>query len=125
MRKTPTGRVLVVDDNPFIQRLAESVLLEAGHEVDLAEDGAAALSLLHARLTHYDVVVLDVQLPKVDGLEILRTLQTLRADLPVILSSGYPVDGRLRVAHLLRKPYLSSELLEAVERILRARLVAA
>jgi CheY-like chemotaxis protein len=124
MNHTQGARVLVVEDNTFVQRLAESVLLEAGFAVDVAEDGQAALALLGARVQDYDVLLLDMRLPRLSGQDVLSAVRELRPDLPVVVSSGFPVDPALRVAGLLRKPYLARELVDVVTRALKSRCAA-
>jgi len=69
---TPT-RVLVVDDEPQIRRALAINLRARGYEVDLAEDGRTALEL--AARSHPDVVVLDLGLPELDGVEVIRGLR--------------------------------------------------
>ncbi|MDE3011636.1 MAG: response regulator [Pseudomonadota bacterium] len=123
----PTLRVLVIDDSPTIRRSAEMVLARAGLQVDLAENGFAAL----ARISDCrpDLILLDVMMPRLDG---YQTCSLLRrnpafADVPVIMLSGKDtvfdrVRGRLAGSDLyLTKPFTSETLLEAVHAHLPAR----
>jgi signal transduction histidine kinase len=68
----PRARVLVVEDNPTNQRVAEGMLRHLGCEVDIAEDGAVALDKLSRRGAAYDLVLMDCQLPILDGFEATR-----------------------------------------------------
>jgi DNA-binding response OmpR family regulator len=65
-----TEKILVIEDDQFLRELYDELLKEDGYEVDLAEDGEQGLSKFLQG--GYDLVLLDIMLPKVDGLEILR-----------------------------------------------------
>ena len=83
-------RILLVDDDPVIPEAYRKKLLEAGFQVDIASDGLAAIRLLH--FTPPDVVVLDVEMPKLSGLDVLRYLHSdtsLKAVRVIILSNMY------------------------------------
>ena len=66
-------KILVVEDDQFLRELYEELLKEEGYIVDLASDGDIGLTKLQAG--GYDLVLLDIMLPKIDGLEILRKLK--------------------------------------------------
>ena len=128
VRRTRAGRVLVVEDEFHVRRLASHVLRSAGHTVGEAEDGLEAVALFAGTPDDWDVVLLDLQLPRLSGLDVFRRMRALRPGVLVLLSSGNVHDGlddaelREGVAGVLPKPYLPSDLLGAVERILaRAR----
>ena len=95
-RLRPIGarrRILVVDDNPVNRLVAEGMVRALGHDVDTAEDGLAALEALGRAA--YDAVLLDVQMPRLDG---YATTRALRADdawteLPVIAMTATAIDG--------------------------------
>ncbi|HKY36382.1 MAG TPA: protein kinase [Polyangiaceae bacterium] len=82
------GRVLLVDDQPKLLRLFERSLTKAGHEVVTAENGRSAVELV--RTQDFDVVVSDVRMPDMGGVELLRELHERDPDLPVLLVSGSP-----------------------------------
>jgi DNA-binding NtrC family response regulator len=82
----PLGRALLVDDEPELRRLLRRTLVRAGFEVVEAADGRAALEA--ARLAHFDVVISDVRMPRMGGLELLERLQLEEPGLPVVLISG-------------------------------------
>jgi twitching motility two-component system response regulator PilG len=116
-----SARVLVIDDSPTIRRSAEIVLTRAGLQVELAEDGFAAL----ARISDLrpDLILLDVVMPRLDG---YQTCSLLRrnpafADVPVVMLSGKDsvfdrVRGRLAGSDLyLTKPFTPESLLSAVQ----------
>ncbi len=70
MADNQTEKILVIEDDQFLRDLYEELLKEEGYEVDLAEDGEQGLSKFLQG--GYDLVLLDIMLPKIDGLEILR-----------------------------------------------------
>ena len=80
------GRVLLVDDQPELRRIFRRTLVRLGHEVVEASNGRAAIELV--RQQHFDVVLSDVRMPDMDGLELLQQLGELDAELPVVLISG-------------------------------------
>ncbi|MBI5015639.1 MAG: PAS domain S-box protein [Deltaproteobacteria bacterium] len=111
--------LLVVDDEEPLLELAEEILGEAGYETLRAESGEAALSLLRSG-AGVDLVLLDLNMPGMGGLECLRQLREITPDLRVLVASGYPA-GPLRAdlallgaGPLLRKPYRAADLLSAV-----------
>ena len=118
-RLTPGfGTVLVVDDERGVRQLACEVLREEGYRAVEADNGDLALRLLTEQGEAIRAVLLDVTMPRRDGLSTLRELRRNRPNLPVILSSGrgIPIDGS-RDQHLrfLSKPYPIESLLLAVE----------
>lgn len=80
-----TRRILVVDDNEGLRRLVSRALGIEGIEVDEASDGDEGLR--RALASRYDVVVLDLQLPKLDGMAVLRQLLSARPDQVVVVCS--------------------------------------
>lgn len=83
----PDIRVLLVDDEQAIHRIIEAVLTRVGIEVDSALNGSQAL--LKIRNAPYDVIVLDQHMPGMSGLEVLRELQHISPDIPVIMLTAF------------------------------------
>jgi len=81
------SRILVVEDEPGLQQLYKLELEEVGHQVMLCGDGESALAA--TRDEGFDLVVLDIKLPRMDGTEVLHELKKRNRDLPVILNSAY------------------------------------
>lgn len=112
-------RILIVEDDPKIRSYIEKGLREAGHTIDLAEDGEIGLHM--ATTEKYDVLIVDRMLPKLDGLSLIRTLRgTGNITCVLILSSLGDVDDRvtgLRVGgdDYLVKPFAFVELQARVE----------
>jgi DNA-binding response OmpR family regulator len=117
-------RILVVEDERKVAAFVRQGLVEEGHVVEVAADGEAALDAV-AGGPPYDLVVLDVMLPKPDGLSVLKTLRARRVQAPVLLLTAR--DGVAdKVAGLdagaddyLAKPFAFEELLARVRALLR------
>ncbi|MFJ6636162.1 response regulator transcription factor [Streptomyces sp. NPDC091376] len=119
------GRVLVVDDDPAIRRALERGLRLAGFSVSLADGGRPALDL--ARERPADVVVLDISMPDIDGIEVCRTLREDGDDVPVLMLSALDETAD-RIAGLqaggddyLVKPFALQELVLRLDALLRRR----
>ena len=83
--------VLVVEDEPAVRELVADFLRDEGYEVEEARDGAEAIHRLdwhHRRADHLCAVLLDMMLPRVDGVGVLRHLATVGADVPVVAMSA-------------------------------------
>lgn len=119
-------RVLVVDDEPPIRRFLRTSLSAQGYEVAEAEDGAAALEAIARR--EPDLLILDLGLPGLDGLEVIRRLRGSGAALPVIvLSSRVDEAGKVEALDLgaddyVTKPFGMDELLARLRAALRHKL---
>ncbi len=81
-------KILVVDDEENIRELYREELTEEGYEVFLAADGEQAVKM--ADEIKPDLVTLDVRMPGMDGIEVLRALKEKRRDLPMIMCTAYP-----------------------------------
>ncbi len=80
-------RILVVDDEPFIGLLYQEEFEEEGYEVKVVSRGGTVLAVLDG--FEPDLVTLDIKMPDVNGIEMLRVLKERRGNLPVILCTGY------------------------------------
>jgi len=76
----PSGLVMVAEDDPINAELFQDLLESQGWKVDLAEDGEVALAKIAA--SHYDLLLLDLHMPKIDGVDVLRRLQRGDIDRP-------------------------------------------
>ena len=119
-------RVLVVDDEPPIRRFLRASLLAQGYDVMEAEDGEKALQEIRRRPA--DLLVLDLGLPGIDGLEVIRRLRGNGATVPIIvLSSRMDEAGKVEALDLgaddyVTKPFGMDELLARIRTAMRHRL---
>ena len=124
-KKPHLGRVLVVDDDLSIRRVCARVLGAEGWNVTLADNGRAALNELDASKVPFDCVLSDVNMPEVDGFELVRAMRTRDDDIPVLLMTGDPsLDGAVRAidygaVSYITKPFSQEALAAAVARAAR------
>jgi PAS domain S-box-containing protein len=116
-------RVLVVDDEPDVRELTETMLRHLGLQVLTAVDGQAALDLLRAHANEVDLVLLDLTMPGLGGTEVLEQIERIRRDLPVVLMSGYNEGYSARgcadrIAGFLQKPFSSEQLGQLLRSVL-------
>src|SRR4051812_18314439 len=82
------GRVLVVDDEASLRRIIARVLTKAGHEVVEAADGKFATEIVGTQ--SFDVIISDIAMPAMDGIQLLKAVREHDLDVPVVLMSGLP-----------------------------------
>ncbi|MEK6583021.1 MAG: response regulator [Nitrospirota bacterium] len=80
-------KILVVDDDLHIQKLYKEELEEEGYEVVIAESGAKAMELFTQE--NFDLVTLDILMPDIDGIKLLRQMKEKKPRLPIIMSTAY------------------------------------
>ncbi len=123
----PTGRILVVDDEPSMRELLQIVLRREGYEVLLAENGRAALATLERQPV--DVLISDIKMPDMSGVEVLREAKRLDADLVGIMVTAYASTDtavealRLGAYDYLTKPFDVDELKAKVRNALERRVL--
>jgi two-component system response regulator BaeR len=116
--------ILVVDDEPQIAQIATDYLRRAGFEVEIAGDGVRALDSFRGRRP--DLIVLDLGLPKMDGLDVARAIRR-ESDTPIVmLTARVEEDDRLRGFEIgaddyITKPFSPRELVARVRAVLRRR----
>lgn len=125
-------RILVVDDDPHIRFIIETILTVEGYEVATADSGDEALRVSSKR--PYDLVLTDLILPGIDGIETILRLRALQPELRIIAMSGgwnggahtcLPLAGKLGACRTLAKPFDRMTLLNAVELEVGSPLLAA
>lgn len=115
-------RVLVVDDEASIRDLLAKTLALAEYDVDLAPDGRTALERL--RIIPYDLLITDLKMPGVDGLAVIREARRMKADMPVIIITGFSTEAsaieavNLGVSGYLTKPFRVPRVLAAAAKAL-------
>jgi CheY-like chemotaxis protein len=130
-------QILVVDDDPAARVLASRVFSEAGFEVTAVQSGLECLERFRKRPNGFDLIVLDLSMPFMDGEETFRRLRAINPNLVVLLSTGFLTQAQDRIDRMLaagmagfiRKPHRPDELLAQVqttlERVKRSRSGAA
>src|SRR5947207_2067993 len=120
------AKILVIDDSPEIRNLLEEALTAVGHEVRLAADGKEGME--EFRLRPADIVVTDLFMPNREGLETIAILVQAAPHVAILAMSGnYSAIPMLEVARglgareVLQKPFLSHQLIDAINRLLESR----
>lgn len=130
--RTGNGRVLVVDDEPSVRTIVRLLLEKAGYDVLEAADGEAAIEALNAgenRLV-LDVVICDIRMPKINGIQAIEYFQREYPHVPLIVLTAYPETKmavsfmRNGVTDYLVKPVDAQKLRGAVERAMEQRQMA-
>jgi two-component system, NtrC family, response regulator AtoC len=122
-------QILVVDDEPNLRRVLSAQLERDGYEVHAAEDGEQALAILKEH--HIDLVITDLRMPRIDGMELLRRAQKLDAELPVVMITAHgTVDNAVEALKTgafdyLTKPFDQLEVRTIVAKALRTRDLSA
>jgi len=120
--------ILLAEDNLVNQRLALRLLERRGHRVTLACNGREAVEL--ARIRHFDIVLMDVQMPVMDGLEATRQIHALDPSIPILAMTAHALDGdreRCLAAGMnayTSKPIRPEEMFAAIHELIGAKLEA-
>ncbi len=120
-----SGHVLIIDDEQPIRKMAARVLEKAGLEVTESQDGPSGLRRIEAQPDVYDLVLLDLTMPEMDGVEVLREIRKMRPQTPVLLISGYhskDVIGRFtddQPDAFIQKPFDVQTLRQKVRQMIR------
>ena len=129
--KRKRGRVLVIDDEAVVRRVLTRMLNELGYEVAGAGDSLEAVEMYRSAAPSIDLVILDIVMPHIGGVECLARLREINPDVRAVLSSGYDPDASVEKAlatglvAFLPKPYTMSTLEQVVRRALETRAGAA
>ncbi len=119
----PTGRVLLVEDDPVVRESTQAMLEILGYTVRVAVDGVEGVALFEEDPQGLDLVLMDLTMPRMDGREAAQRMLARRSDLPILLCSGYhdPEEEerkpRLGLAGFLKKPYSLKDLRKALQSI--------
>jgi CheY-like chemotaxis protein len=131
IEKFAMARILVVDDDPAVQLTIQLLLERAEHSVDVASDGRKGLAKVETE--EFDLLLLDVFMPGMDGLETMRLIRQKKPALPIIVISGRPITPglghepdflamatKLGAVRSLPKPFKPATLLATVASCLEA-----
>ena len=112
-------KILIVDDDPHIRRLYKEELEEEGYDVDVADSGMEGLQLFEK--VDYDLVTLDILMPDMDGIKVLRQMKEKKPRIPIIMSTAYDYRDDFAVwaseAYIVKSAELS-ELKETIKTLL-------
>jgi len=123
-KKSKSVRLLLVDDDPNMQRMVALFLNKSSYELEIAGNGRKALELLDKN--KFDLIISDMQMPLMDGAELLRKIREKKIKAPVILISAYTsLDRQDEIdasdfAAVLFKPFDGSNLISIIEKILKS-----
>ena len=113
---TAPRRILVVDDEPIVARLAGMVLEQEGYEISIACGASEALALV-AGSPRFDLVLSDFLMPSMNGQELIRRIQERSPSTVAVLMTGYMADALPKIP-VVRKPFSVAVLVAAVSRAL-------
>lgn len=117
----PSARILVVDDDPQVLQVFAAMLESAGYSVTRAKSGSEGLETLRAK--RFDILVLDLEMPGLDGFDVLKVTRAEFPELRVLVVSGYLDGALLKAAECLganialNKSHASRSLIKTVERL--------
>ncbi|NOY77603.1 MAG: PAS domain S-box protein [Calditrichaeota bacterium] len=118
------GRILIVDDEDVIRTVLSRMLVRMGFSVSMASDGQEAIQLFRESPENFDLIIIDMLMPVMDGKETFQALKSLDPHVRVLLSTGYTLDESAQslidqgVLGYLHKPYNINELSKKLEAIL-------
>jgi CheY-like chemotaxis protein len=116
---TTTETILVVEDRQEVRELAREILESNGYEVIEARDPMEALSIAAQHPAPIDLLLTDLVMPQMNGLELAKRLKSLRPEIQVLYMSGFVSSGTL-TAKLVKKPFEPDTLTEKVREVLDA-----
>ena len=122
-RRSGGLRVLLAEDNTINQRLAVAILKQAGHEVEVVADGRAAVEAVRAK--HYDVVLMDSQMPGIDGVEATRLIRALPPPKNAITIIALTANAMVGASEQYRAAGMDDYVAKPIDvELLRAKLAA-
>jgi two-component system, cell cycle sensor histidine kinase and response regulator CckA len=117
-------RILVVDDERQIRETVRITLESYGYQVTTAQDGMAAIAIYRDQQRTIDAVLIDVMMPAIDGISVIRQMARLNSQVQVIVFSGTASSSSLpalpQIQAFIPKPYTTEVLLETLQRVLRS-----
>jgi CheY-like chemotaxis protein len=120
-------KILLVDDEPALTFALQKLLVRLNYQVATSNSPREAIGWFQKDSARFDVVITDLSMPEINGLEVARQLRTLRPDLPIILASGFSAEisrenlHAAGISELLDKPISKAALAESLQRVLSGR----
>lgn len=122
----PTGseRILFVDDEPALAKMGKQLLESLGYSVTACSSSIEALELFTSHPEEFDLVISDMTMPRMDGVQLISALKKIRKELPAILSTGFNpnIDENqsrdIGIDAFVNKPLLKKKLAETVRHVL-------
>ncbi len=120
--------ILVVDDEQIVRDICANILRRLGYRTLTAQDGEEGVQVFREHAAEIALVILDLTMPRMDGVSAFREMRQVRPDVRVILSSGHAEQSALRhfegqgIAGFLQKPYTLNKLLAELDRVLKGRV---
>ena len=118
------AKILIVEDDESVRTLAARALERAGHAIETADDGAAGLARIRASGGGFDLIVSDIRMPEMDGIEMAKAAASSYPGLRIMLVTGY-ADQRERaedlrgvIVDVVQKPFTLAEIRDRVVRAL-------
>ncbi|MBF0297911.1 MAG: response regulator, partial [Oligoflexia bacterium] len=117
------GKILIVDDEEIVGSSCKRILTQDGHETIYYSSAIEAFKLLEKEI--FDLILLDIKMKEMSGVDFLKKLRTTSKDLPVIIITGHATEenfyatSRLGVFDYVRKPFSPAELLEVTRKCLK------
>ena len=130
--KASLGRVLVVDDEDSIRSVLRIMLMQAGYDVEEADDGGKAVEVLNSgdNPLMLDAIICDIRMPRINGVEAIAYFRAQYPSLPVIVLTGYhdePLASSLRrqgIVEFLEKPAEREQILASVAQAIAGRRIS-
>jgi CheY-like chemotaxis protein len=125
--KARKAKILFVDDEENIVLTAKALLVRLGHSVVATTSPLEAIDIIASGAHHFDLVISDLTMPKMTGIELSKQLLKIKPDLPVILCTGFSAAIsqekliQAGVREIIMKPIISSELARSIDSVLKSR----
>ncbi len=126
MHKAASHKILAIDDEQIVRMSCERILRPAGYDIDTSADGPNALKMIDAK--RYDLVLTDLKMPNMDGLEVMAEIKKRLPDAKVIIVTGYStLDNAVKATltgayNYIEKPFSPESLLAVVRDALKERV---
>ena len=118
-------KILIVDDEAVVREVLSRILSKKNYEITYAEDGESAIK--HVGRTKFDLILLDLRLPGIYGIEVLKEIKKINKDIPVILISAYLTNSGIKeaaeigIVGYIKKPFDVKQVISAVEKALKIK----